>query len=147
MIYISSDHRGLELKSYLTNALTTQGVGIVDLGPHTLDPEDDYPDYAKIVSKKIQEDPENMGILICANGVGMSIAANKFRGVRAALSWNPEHAQSSRTDDGANILVLPSNYITNEEALEVVQTWVSTNFSGEERHIRRLVKITNLDND
>jgi len=147
MIFISSDHRGFELKKYLTNALTTQGVGIVDLGPHTLDPEDDYPDYAKLVSKKIQEDPENMGILICANGVGMSIAANKFRGVRAALSWNPEHAQSSRTDDGANILVLPSNYITNEEALEVVQTWISTNFSGEERHLRRLVKITDLKTD
>lgn len=145
MIFISSDHRGLELKNYLTNELTKQGVGVVDLGPYTLNPEDDYPDYAKLVAEKIQEDPENMGVLICANGVGMSIAANKFRGVRAALSWDPKHAQSSRTDDGANVLVLPALYTNNETALEITQTWLSTNFSGEDRHIRRLVKVTDLD--
>ena len=145
MIYISSDHRGLELKKYLVESLVSVGLGIVDLGPKDLDPEDDYPEYAKLVAEKIQENFENMGVLICANGVGISIAANKFDGIRAALSWNPKHAASSRNDDGTNVLVLPADYVTKEEALEILQTWLSTNFSGEDRHIRRIQKISELE--
>ena len=145
MIYISSDHRGLELKKYLVESLASAGLEIVDLGPKDLDPEDDYPDFAKLVAEKIQEDFENMGVLICANGVGISIAANKLDGIRATLSWNPKHAASSRNDDGTNVLVLPADYITKEEALEILQTWLSTNFSGEDRHIRRIQKISELE--
>jgi ribose 5-phosphate isomerase B len=145
MIYISSDHRGFELKNFLVSELVSSGLGIVDLGPKEHNPDDDYPKFAKLVAEKIQEDPENMGILICANGVGISIAANKFDGVRAALSWDPDHAKTTRTDDGANILALPADYISNEDALEIVQTWLSTNFSGEDRHIRRLVQISDLE--
>jgi RpiB/LacA/LacB family sugar-phosphate isomerase len=145
MIYISSDHRGFELKNFLVKSLVSEGVGIADLGPFEIDQDDDYPDYAKLVAEKIQENPENMGVLICANGVGISIAANKFKGVRAALSWNTKHAASTRNDDGANVLVLPANYITQEEALEILQTWLSTNFSGEDRHIRRLQKISEFE--
>ena len=145
MIYISSDHRGLELKKYLVESLLSSGLGIVDLGPKDLDPEDDYPDFAKLVAEKIQENFENMGVLICANGVGISIAANKLDGIRAALSWNPKHAASSRNDDGTNVLVLPADYVTKEEALEILQTWLSTNFSGEDRHIRRIQKISELE--
>lgn len=145
MIYISSDHKGFELKNFLVKSLVSEGIGIVDLGPFEIDQDDDYPDYAKLVAEKIQENPENMGVLICANGVGISIAANKFKGIRAALSWNTEHAASTRNDDGANVLVLPANYITQEEALEILQTWLSTNFSGEDRHIRRLQKISEFE--
>ncbi len=145
MIYISSDHRGLELKKYLVESLVAEGLGIVDLGPMDLDTEDDYPDFAKLVAEKIQENFENLGVLICANGVGISIAANKIDGVRAALSWNPKHAASSRNDDGANVLVLPADYVTKEEALEILMTWLSTNFSGEDRHIRRIQKISELE--
>lgn len=145
MIYISSDHRGIELKNFLVNSLVTEGIGIVDLGPFETNQYDDYPDFAKLVAEKIQENFENMGVLICANGVGMSIAANKFEGIRAALSWNPKHAASSRNDDGTNVLVLPADYVTKEEALEILQTWLSTNFSGEDRHIRRIQKIAELE--
>ncbi len=145
MIYISSDHRGLELKKYLVESLVSAGLGIVDLGPNDFNPEDDYPDFAKIVAEKIQDNFENMGVLICANGVGISIAANKIDGIRAALSWNPKHAASSRNDDGTNVLVLPADYVTKEEALEILQTWLSTNFSGEDRHIRRIQKISELE--
>ena len=145
MIYISSDHRGFELKNFLVNSLVTDGIGIVDLGPFEINQDDDYPDYAKLVAEKIQENPENMGVLICANGVGISIAANKFKGVRAALSWNSKHAASTRNDDGANVIVLPANYITQEEGLEILQTWLTTNFSGEDRHIRRLQKISEFE--
>ena len=89
------------------------------MGPFETNQYDDYPDFAKLVAEKIQENFENMGVLICANGVGMSIAANKFDGIRAALSWNPKHAASSRNDDGTNVLVLPADYVTKEEALEI----------------------------
>ena len=145
MVYISSDHRGFELKNYLVAELSLKGVEIVDLGPTKLDVNDDYPDYAGLVAKKIQENSSNRGILICANGVGVSIAANKFKGVRAALSWNPKHAESSRTDDNSNILVLPADYVTKEEALEIVERWIITVFSGEERHVRRLKKLEKLE--
>jgi ribose 5-phosphate isomerase B len=145
MIYISSDHRGFELKNFLVEELGKNDIYIEDLGPKEIYPEDDYPDYAKIVAEKIQENPENMGIVICANGVGISIAANKFDGVRAALSWNPIHAASTRNDDGANVLALPADYMTKEEALITVQRWLTTNFSGEERHIRRLVKLASFE--
>jgi ribose 5-phosphate isomerase B len=147
MIYISSDHRGFELKKFLVEELEKEDIHIEDLGPKDINPEDDYPDYAKIVAEKIQENPENMGIVICANGVGISIAANKFDGVRAALSWNPVHAASTRNDDGANVLALPADYITKEEALITVQRWLTTNFSGEERHIRRLVKLASFEEE
>ena len=86
-----------------------------------------------------------MGILICANGVGMNISANKFKGVRASISWNSKHAATSRNDDKTNVLVLPSDFITKEEALEITQTWLSTDFSGEERHLRRIMKITSFE--
>jgi ribose 5-phosphate isomerase B len=145
MIYISSDHRGYELKNYLIKELTPKGTIVMDLGPFNFNPDDDYPDYAKLVAKKIQENPHNMGILICANGVGMSIAANKFKGVRASISWNSKHAATSRNDDKTNILVLPSDFIIKEEALEITQTWLSTDFSGEERHLRRIMKITSFE--
>ncbi len=145
MIYVSSDHRGFELKNYLVSELSSKGVKIVDLGPKDMNPNDDYPDYAKLVAEEIQENPENRGILICANGVGISIAANKFKGVRAALSWDPKHAESSRTDDDANILVLPAEYMTKEEALEIAQKWLITGFSGEEKYIKRLEKLEKLE--
>ena len=145
MIYISSDHRGFELKNYLVLELKSNDIEITDLGPEGYNPDDDYPKFAEAVAKKTGENPENLGILICANGVGISIAANKFKGIRAGLSWTPDHARSSRNDDGTNILVLPADYVSHEEALEIVQAWLSTNFSGEDRHLRRLMQISALE--
>ena len=145
MIYISSDHRGFELKNYLVSELTSNDIEIIDLGPEEHNPDDDYPKFARAVAEKISENPGDLGILICANGVGISIAANKFRGIRAGLSWTPDHARSSRNDDGTNILALPADYISQEEALEIVQVWLSTNFSGEDRHLRRLMQISALE--
>lgn len=145
MIYISSDHRGLNLKDYLVKELTTEGVEITDMGPKSMDPEDDYPDYASLVAKKVQENDQDKGIVICANGVGVSITANKFNGIRATLSWTPEHAQSSRKDDDSNVLALPSDYITKESALETALLWINTPFSNEDRHIRRIKKIKDIE--
>jgi ribose 5-phosphate isomerase B len=147
MIYISSDHRGLNLKDYLVKELVSKGFEVEDLGPKSLDPEDDYPDFATLVAKKVLEDDQNKGIVICANGLGVSIAANKYNGIRAALSWNPQHAKSSRNDDDANILALPACYINNDQALDISTTWLTTPFSNEDRFIRRLNKIKEIENE
>jgi ribose 5-phosphate isomerase B len=141
MIYISSDHRGFDLKNYLVETFKNEGVEIKDLGPKELEGEDDFVDFATMLANKIQEDTDNQGILLCKNGVGMSMAANRFRGIRAALSWNPDHAASSRNDDNSNVLVLPSNYLSKNDALEIVRGWLNTPFSGEERFVRRLSKL------
>ena len=145
MIYISSDHGGYGLKSYLVSELAKKGVVLTDIGPEKLDMEDDYPEFAALLAVKVTENPENKGILICRNGVGMSISANKYRGIRAALSWNPDHALSSRRYDDSNVLVLPADYISDEEALKIVDVWLNTPFKGEERFVRRLAKLAALE--
>jgi len=147
MIYISSDHAGFDLKNYLVTTLTEKGYEITDLGPKDMDPNDDYPDYVKLVAQEVQKDDQSKGIVICKNGVGASIIANKYKGIRAALSWDPEHAKSSRTDDDSNILSLPSGFITKEQALETVEKWLNTSFSNEERHVRRINKIQEIENE
>lgn len=140
MIYITSDHGGLELKNYLVKSISE----LIDLGPTTLDPEDDYPDFIPPLVDKVLDDKENMGIVICRNGVGVSMTANKFKGIRATLSFSTKHAESSRRDDNTNVLALPSDYISNEEALEIVKTWLTTPFSNKERHVRRVAKVNNI---
>jgi len=145
MIYISSDHGGFGLKSYLVSELAKKGVTLTDIGPEKLDMEDDYPEFAALLAVKVTESPENKGILICRNGVGMSIAANKYKGIRAALSWTPEHTESSRRDDDSNVLVLPADYISSEEAMKIVDVWLNTPFKGEERFVRRLNKLAALE--
>jgi len=144
MIYISSDHGGFNLKKYLIETFKNKGMKIEDLGPKELNALDDYPDFASELAKKVQENPENKGILICRNGVGMSITANRFKGVRAALSWSAEHAASSRRDDDSNVLTLPADYISEIEATDIVEKWLNTQFSGEERMQRRLEKLSSL---
>lgn len=144
MIYISSDHGGFSLKNYLVKTFKDKGVDLEDLGPKELDDGDDYPDFAINLAKKVEENSESKGILICRNGVGMSVVANRFKGVRAALSWSAEHAKSSRNDDDSNILTLPADYISEIEAVDIVGAWLNTPFSGEERMKRRLEKLNSL---
>ncbi|MBU1132999.1 MAG: RpiB/LacA/LacB family sugar-phosphate isomerase [Patescibacteria group bacterium] len=140
MIYITSDHGGFELKKYIVENIPE----LTDLGPSEFDPEDDYPDFVPPLVDKVLEDKENMGIVICRNGVGVSMAANKFKGIRAALSFNIKHAESSRKDDNSNVLALPSDYISHEEAIEIVKTWLNAPFSNKERHVRRVAKVNNM---
>lgn len=144
MIYISSDHSGFNLKNYLIKTFKDKGVDFEDLGPKELDGGDDYPDFAINLVKMVEENPENKGILICRNGVGMSVVANRFKGIRAALSWSAIHAKSSRNDDDSNVLTIPADYINEIEAVDTVETWLNTPFSGEERMARRLAKLNSL---
>jgi ribose 5-phosphate isomerase B len=145
-IYITSDHGGFELKTSIQKFLAVSGAPIVDAGPKEYDPEDDYPDMVIAAMKKVTKDPANRGIVVCRNGVGVSIVANKVKGIRAVLSWNPEHAASSRSHNDTNVLALPADYISQETALEIVSAWMGTEFEkNEERHNRRLQKIADFE--
>ena len=145
MIYIASDHGGFALKSAIIEYLTNQGVEIEDIGPHELNPVDDYPDYAIPLANKVRESSENRGIVLCRNGVGMCITVNKIPDIRCALSWNTAHAISSRRDDNTNVLALPADYITQEEAENTTIKWLNTEFSNDIRHLRRLKKVKDLE--
>lgn len=145
MIYIASDHGGFYLKNKILNFLKNKGYEIEDLGPASFVPGDDYPDYAIPLALKVAENDQNKGILICRNGVGMSLAANKTNGVRCGISWNAPHAISSRKDDNTNVLAIPADFIRDHEALATVEAWLCTSFSKDERHIRRLEKVGELE--
>lgn len=146
MIYLASDHGGFNLKEHIKNYLTGLGKNYLDLGPGTLDPADDYPDFAKMVAEKVSAAPDqDLGILFCRSGQGVNIVANKFPHVRATLVWNTKEAQTSRNDDFANILSIPADYISEQEAEDVVNVWLETGPSTDERHIRRIKKITDIE--
>jgi RpiB/LacA/LacB family sugar-phosphate isomerase len=141
MIYIASDHGGFELKKKIINHLLEGKKEVEDMGPQHLDPEDDYPDFVIPLTKQMENDPESLGIVICRNGVGVSMCVNKFKHIRAALSWDPKHAASAKSDDNTNVLALPADYIGETTALEIVDTWLETRFSFAPKHIRRLKKV------
>jgi ribose 5-phosphate isomerase B len=147
VIYLGADHRGFKLKEELKNYLLGSGYTVRDLGNDRYDENDDYPDFAGKVAEKVSADPLNSkGILICGSGIGVDIVANKFKEVRSSLVFSPDQAYAARYDDDANVLSLPADYLTGEEAKKIVSVWLQTPFSGEERHRRRLYKIKNLEN-
>lgn len=144
MIYvIGSDHAGFETKEAIRREMAAWGLTVTDAGVFDPGPAD-YPDIAKAVAEKVSEDPGTMGVLVCGSGVGMSIVANRFRGVRAALAFNVEVAELCRRHNDANVLVLPGRFLSLDEALRLVRAWVDTPFEGG-RHQRRLDKIAALD--
>lgn len=146
MIYLGADHGGYKLKEQLKKFLTKKKLEFVDVGAKKLKAGDDYPDYAKIVGKKVSQNPmANSGLLICRSGQGVCIVANKFAHVRAALVWNEKEAKMSRTDDMTNVLCLPSDYISEKEAQGILNVWLNTPYSTEARHVRRVKKISALE--
>jgi ribose 5-phosphate isomerase B len=143
-IYIAADHGGLDLCDFLVDSLEHKGFSVHNTTAGQSDPTDDYPTMTKDAIQKVQNDPSSRGILICRNGVGVTIFANRFKGIRAGLSWNPDHAASHRLDDNTNILTLPADYISKEDALKIALTWLETDFSQDERHKRRIKLIEEL---
>jgi ribose 5-phosphate isomerase B len=139
-IYVGADHAGFALKQKLVGALQQLGYDPVDVGPKTLDPQDDYPDFAKPVAEAVSEGKATRGVLTCGTGLGMSFAANRFPHVRAAVVWSPEVAELSRKHNDANILVLPSRFVSEDEGLAILKKWLDTPFEGG-RHQRRVDKI------
>lgn len=139
---MAADHNGLEMKNELVAWLKEEGHEVVDLGPNTMDKDDDYPDFGIKVAKAVAEDPKNRsGILLCGSGVGMAVVADKVPGIRAALIHDPAIAKAARRDDDINVLAFGSQYISTEQAKDVVRAWLATPFAAEERFIRRLEKI------
>lgn len=137
MIYICSDHGGLKLKDQIIKYLKSKNIGVEDLGPYTLDPTDDFTIYVKQTVNKVLENKRNKGIVICKNGVGVSIMANRYKGIRAGLTWDVTHAASAVNDDNINVLALPAEYINEQRAYMLVDTWLNTKAGTDERYLRR----------
>jgi len=139
-IYVGADHAGFDLKQKLVAELKRLGYEPIDVGPKALDPADDFPDYAKPVAKAVSGGEVRRGVLTCGTGLGMVYTANRFPHVRAAVAWSPEIAELARKHNDANILVLPSRFVSEQEGLEILHTWLDTKFEGG-RHQRRVEKI------
>ncbi len=145
-IYIGADHAGWELKEVIEEHLKEQDFKVIDMGNQNLVDGDDYPDFGHAVAKRVVADEGSHGIVICGSAQGICIVANKVRGVRAATGFNEDVAKSAREDDNSNILCLPGRHIKEKEAVQIVDTWLGTEFSGAERHVRRLKKVEEIEN-
>lgn len=143
-IAIGSDHAGFELKQALARYLAELGHDVLDVGTDSLAPVD-YPDFAEAVGLAVRDGRARRGVLICGSGVGASVAANKIPGIRAGLAHDTYSAHQGVEHDDMNILVLGARVIGSEMARELVRTFLSAEFTGEERHQRRLDKINILE--
>ncbi len=145
MIVFGCDHGGLELKNFLVDRLRSKGLDVYDHGTHSRDSVD-YPDYAREVCRCVVACDADRGVLVCTTGIGMSIIANKFPGVRAALVQDLDGARSSREHNDANILVLSGAKTVPSLAQQIVDVWLTTPFAGG-RHQRRVDKITQTEKE
>jgi ribose 5-phosphate isomerase B len=145
-IVVGSDHAGFRLKEEVKKFLDEIGYKYEDLGPHEFNKNDDYPDYARKVCKRVLE-TKGKGILICGTGQGMDRAANKVQGIYAAVCWDEETAKYARHHGDTNVLTLGSWRIEPEKAKRIVKVWLETPFSNEERHIRRINKLKEIEAD
>ena len=145
MIAMGSDHGGVELKDFLAGVLRSKKIDVQDLGTHGSESVD-YPDFGRLVSQQVSEGEADRGILICTTGIGMSILANKYPNVRAALVQDRETARTSREHNDANVLVLAGATTAPALAREILEIWINTPFAGG-RHQRRLDKITEIERD
>ena len=138
-IFISSDHAGFKLKETIKSYLSNKKLSFTDMGPYN-DSRVDYPDFAHKVAKRVKLNKNNVGILVCGSGMGMNIAANKHKNIRAAQCFNLKSTKLSRLHNDANIITLGSRLITKKNALKFVSVFLNTKFDGG-RHLRRVKKI------
>ena len=145
-IMIGSDHHGIEMRLNLGRIVTLLGHEVLDFGPTTEKPEAvDYPDVAAPIARAVSNREVDRGILICGTGIGMSIVANKFRGVRAAPVVDVFSAELSRRHNNLNVLCLSGDMLSEVMINDVVNTWLKTDFSEETRHVRRLKRIAEIE--
>ncbi len=144
-IGLAADHAGFEEKEKVKKTLDELGIEYVDLGTTSADSVD-YPDYAKKVAEGVASGEYDQGVLVCGSGTGMAIAANKVKGVRAAVAWSPEIASLARQHNDANILSLPARFVTENDAAKIVKAFFAADFEGG-RHERRVDKIRELENE
>ncbi len=146
MLYIAADHAGWQLKEEVRDWLLKKGEEIIDLGNDVLDTDDDYPDFAKELAEKAVAEGAR-GILICGSGQGVCLAANKIKGVRAALAHDEFTGRSAREHLNANILCLGGRVTDFETAKKIVSNWLNAEFEETERHERRLAKIKEIERE
>jgi len=144
-VYLGSDHAGFELKATLVTWLKEAGHEPVDCGPDSYDPQDDYPAFVMRAAQGVMEDPGSLGIVIGGSGNGEQIAANKVAGIRAALAWTAETARLARQHNDANVLSLGARIYSTDDAISFTKIFVATEFSGGERHARRLTEIAEYE--
>lgn len=144
-VVIGADHAGFDLKELLKSYITELGHEVIDVGAHTFDPTDDYPDFGRAVGEAVVQGKGERGILVCGSGVGASIAANKVRGVRAAICHDSYSARQGVEHDNMNVLTLGGRVIGTDLAKELVHVYLEARFSHEERHLRRVGKIEAIE--
>ena len=151
-IFIAADHRGFELKNQLIEYLHEKNIRIEDLGNYQLEPEDDYPDYAKKVAQAVQQNLENhLGIIICASGVGVTIVANRYKGIRCGLGFDVEQIKHTRENDHINVLAIASEYPTKldngpgfEKVKNFVDAFLETQPNKQDKYLRRIKKLDEI---
>lgn len=153
-IYFASDHAGFELKGHLIEFVRALGYEVEDLGPHSLEPEDDYPDFVLPLAKKVAAENGSFGVILGASGQGEAMAANRVKGVRAAVYYGPAALEqtdvegnvmdvltATRAHNNANVLSIGARFVSGEDVEKALREWLSTPFSGDERHSRRIAKL------
>jgi ribose 5-phosphate isomerase B len=145
-IHIGSDHAGLELKAKLIEHLVADGHDVTDHGPYEYDALDDYPDFCIPAAEAVANDPASLGIVLGGSGNGEQMAANKVKGIRAALAWSIETAKLARDHNNANVIAVGGRMHEISFVKEIIDTFIASPFSNDERHIRRIKKISDFEN-
>lgn len=146
-IHIGSDHAGLEFKNRIVSHLEAKGHTVVDHGPHQFDPLDDYPVFCIPAAEAVAKEPGSFGIVLGGSGNGEQMAANKVKGVRAALVWSIETAKLAREHNDANVISIGGRMHDEAFCLQLVDTFLATPFSGDERHVRRIGLLSKYEKD
>ncbi|MGH4023647.1 MAG: ribose-5-phosphate isomerase [Pseudonocardiaceae bacterium] len=144
-VYLGSDHAGFELKNFLAEHLAGLGHDVVDVGPDVFDPDDDYPPFCIETARRVVANSGSLGVVIGGSGNGEQISANKVKGCRAALAWNPEIAKLAREHNDAQVVGIGARMHSEAEAAQIVETFLNTAFSGGERHLRRIRQIVEYE--
>ena len=145
-IHIGSDHAGLELKAELVKHLRGNGHDVTDHGPHEYDALDDYPDFCIPAAQAVAKDSSSLGIVLGGSGNGEQMAANKVKGIRAALAWSIETAKLARDHNNANVIAVGGRMHEISFVKEIIDAFIASPFSNDERHIRRIKKISDFEN-
>lgn len=142
-VFLGSDHGGFAWKERIFAYLSNHDYDVEDVGAKQLNPKDDYPVFAQQAVMKVlgSDDEDARAILICRGGQGMAMAANRFPGIRASVVWSANEAKMTRVDNDSNMLCLPADHISEEQAEGIIETWLNTDFSQAPRHIERLKEI------
>ncbi len=142
-VAIGADHAGYEVKEKIKSLLEQMGIEYEDVGTDSTEPVD-YPDFAAMVGKKVASGEADEGIVVCGSGIGVAIAANKIKGIRAAQAWNEETARLARQHNDANVLAIGARVLPEDEIPKIIRAWLNATFEGL-RHVRRVEKIKKVE--